>query len=118
MKKLLLASAVALTATSASAIDLGYGLKAGGEIDINYVTGIEDWSMDFTPSVGVEKYGVEFTVDTTIDLLALDTDEDIFTGLDLKAEYAVTSMLTTYGEISSDKDFEFGDITIGAVISF
>ena len=118
MKKLLLASALALTATSASAIDLGYGLKAGGEIDVNYVTGVEDWAMDFTPFVSAERYGVKFTADTTVDMLALDTDEDIFTGVGLKAEYAVTSMLTTYGEISSDKDFEFGDITIGAIISF
>jgi hypothetical protein len=118
MKKVLLATTVALMATSAAAIDLGYGVTAGGEIDVNYVTGVEDWAMDFTPSVGVDVYGVDFTAETTIDILDLDSGNDVFTGVDLKAEYALNSMITTYGKISSDEDLEFGDITVGATFSF
>lgn len=118
MKKALLASTVALMATSAAAIDLGYGLSAGAEVDVSYITGIEEWSVDLTPSVGLDVYNLSLSAETTIDILKLDSDNDIFTGVDLKAEYALTSMVTTYGKISSDKDLEFGDVTVGATFSF
>ena len=118
MKKLLLATSVALTATSASAVDLGYGLSLGGDVDVNYITGVEDWAMDFTPSLGFNAYGTMFTAETTIDILELDSGDDIFTGIDFKAEYELTSMISAYGEVSSDKDFEFSDITLGATFSF
>jgi len=116
MKKLLLASAVAVAATSASAIDLGYGLSVGAETDMSYTTGTETWELDLTPKVSMGAYGVSFSTETTIDVLDINNG-DIFTGLDWKAEYAWKGM-TTYTEVSSDADFEFGDITIGAKISF
>ena len=47
MKKLLLASAIAVAATSASAIDLGYGLSIGAETDMSYTTGTETWGFFF-----------------------------------------------------------------------
>jgi len=116
MKKLLLASVVAVTATSASAIDLGYGLSVGAETDMSYTTGTETWELDLTPKVSMGAYGVSFSTETTIDVLDINNG-DIFTGLDWKAEYAWKGM-TTYTEVSSDADFQFGDITIGAKISF
>ena len=84
MKRLLLTVAFATVATSASAIDLGYGLSIGAE--------------------------------TTVDVLDINNG-DIFEGVDWKAEYAWNG-LTTYTEVSSDADFEFGDITIGAKFKF
>jgi len=116
MKKLLLASAFAVAATSASAIDLGYGLSVGAETDMSYTTGTETWELDLTPKVSMGAYGVSFSTETTIDVLDINNG-DIFAGLDWKAEYAWKGM-TTYTEVSSDADFEFGDITIGAKISF
>ena len=116
MKKLLLASAIAVVATSAHAIDLGYGLSLGAETDLNYTTGTETWEMDFTPSMSLGAYGVSFSAETTIDVLDINNG-DIFEGIDWKAEYAWNGV-TTYTEVSSDADFEFGDITIGAKLKF
>lgn len=116
MKKLLLASAIAVVATSAHAIDLGYGLSLGAETDLNYTTGTETWEMDFTPSMALGAYGVSFSAETTIDVLDINNG-DIFEGIDWKAEYAWNGV-TTYTEVSSDADFEFGDITIGAKLKF
>jgi len=116
MKKLLLASAIAVAGTSATAMDLGYGLSVGADTELTYTTGTEVWTMDVTPSMGLGAYGASFTAETTIDVLDLNNG-DIFTGVDWKAEY-VWNGITTYTKISSDADFEFGDITMGAKISF
>ena len=116
MKKLLLAFAVAVAATSASAIDLGYGLSIGAETDMSYTTGTEVWELDVTPKLSMGAYGVSFSAETTVDVLDINNG-DIFTGVDWKAEYAWKGM-TTYTEVSSDADFEFGDITLGAKIKF
>ena len=84
MKKLLLSAALVATATSVSAMDLGYGLSLSAE--------------------------------TTVDVLDINNG-DIFTGVDWKAEYVWNGM-TAYTEVSSDADFDFGDITVGAKIKF
>jgi hypothetical protein len=50
--------------------------------------------------------------------MELDQDQ-IFNGVDLKAEYSISNMgITAYGKVSSDADFEFGDVTVGAKLSF
>jgi len=116
MKKLLLTVAFATAATSVSAIDLGYGLSIGAETDMNYTTGTEKWELDVTPTLSMGAYGTTLSAETTIDVLDLNNG-DIFTGVDWKAEYAWNG-LTTYTEVSSDADFEFGDITIGAKFKF
>ena len=116
MKKLLLASAFAVAATSVSAIDLGYGLSVGAETDMSYTTGTETWELDVTPKLSMGAYGVSFSAETTVDVLDINNG-DIFTGVDWKAEYAWKG-LTTYTEVSSDADFEFGDITMGAKFKF
>ena len=102
--------------TSVSAMDLGYGLSVGAETELTYTTGTEVWTMDVTPSMGLGAYGASFTAETTIDVLDLNNG-DIFTGVDWKAEY-VWNGITAYTKVSSDADFEFGDITMGAKISF
>ena len=116
MKKLLLPVAFATMATSVSAMDLGYGVSVGAETELTYTTGTELWTMDVTPSMGIGAYGVSFTGETTIDVLDLNNG-DIFTGVDWKAEY-VWKGITTYTKVSSDADFEFGDITMGAKLTF
>ena len=116
MKKLLLPVAFAAMTTSVSAMDLGYGLSVGAETELTYTTGTEVWTMDVTPSMGLGAYGASFTAETTIDVLDLNNG-DIFTGVDWKAEY-VWNGITAYTKVSSDADFEFGDITMGAKLSF
>ena len=116
MKKLLLATAVAVVGTSVSAMDIGYGLSVGAETDMSYTTGTETWELDFIPKVSVGAYGVSFSTKTTIDVLEINKGS-VFTGLDWKAEYVWKGM-TTYTEVSSDADFKFGNITTGIQFSF
>jgi hypothetical protein len=116
MKHLIIASALAVAATSVSAVDLGNGLSMGAEIDTNYVTGVDTWSLDATPYAAITQYGITLKAETTVDVLKINED-DVFKGVDLSAEYAWNGF-TTYTEVSSDKDFEFGDITVGAKIKF
>ena len=116
MKKLLLASAVAVAGTSVSAMALGYGLSVGATTDMSYTTGTETWELDVTPKLSMGAYGATLSAETTVDILDINNG-DIFTGLDWKAEYAWKS-ITTYTEVSSDADFEFGNITMGAKFSF
>jgi len=116
MKKLLLPVVFATMATSATAMDLGYGLSVGAETELTYTTGTELWTLDVTPSMGLSAYGASFTAETNIDVLELNNG-DIFTGVDWKAEY-VWNSITTYTKVSSNADFKFGDITVGAKLSF
>ncbi len=116
MKTLVIASALAVAATSVSAIDLGNGLSMGAEVDANYVTGVDMWALEATPYAAISQYGVTLKAETTVNVLKINED-DVFKGVDLTAEYVWNSM-TTYTEISSDADFEFGDVTIGAKIKF
>ena len=70
MKKLVLATVVALTATTASAIDvdlLGQTISVGAESDINYVTGIEEWEWTATPYAAfTTSVGVTLSAETEI----------------------------------------------------
>ena len=114
-----MATLAACAGTEAEAIELGGGLKAGAEIDMNYTTGIEEWALEATPEVGFEAYGADLTVGSTFDLMGLNED-DVFKGLDFGAEYniGVIPGLTAYGEIGTDADFEFGDATMGVKFAF
>lgn len=119
MKSILLASAVALTATAANAVDVelwGQTVSVGAESDINYVTGIEEWDWTATPYASfTTSMGIGLSAETEINMRELD--EDIFQGIDWAAEYAVSGV-TVYTEVSSDRDWEFGDITVGAKVKF
>ena len=119
MNKLLLATAVALSATAAHAIDVdlfGQTISVGAESDINYVTGIEEWEWTATPYASfTTSVGVTLSAETDINMRELD--EDIFQGVDYTAEYAMSGV-TLYTEVSSDRDWDFGDITVGAKVKF
>lgn len=122
MKTFILATAATLAlATAATAADFtvaGQTLSLGGEVDMNYTTGEDVWAMDFTPGVGVTAYGVDFSVETNIDVLALN-DGDLFEGLDFEAGYTLPNTgIRAYGEISTDEDLEFGDLKAGLVFAF
>tara|TARA_B110000858_G_C17524846_1_gene346459 strand:+ start:95 stop:466 length:372 start_codon:yes stop_codon:yes gene_type:complete len=123
MKTTILAAVMlTLAAGTVSAKDInvaGQTLSIGGEVDANYTTGTELYAMDFTQSVGVEAWGVDFSVDHELDLLKLnEAGYDLFRGVDLEAGYSLTSSLRTYGKVNMDKDFEFGDVTVGTAFSF
>ncbi len=122
MKIAVTTAALVLAASTASAGDLNIGgqtISAGGEFDMNYTTGTELWALDFTPKAGLNAFGVDFSVDTTFDVLSLnDTQKDAFKGLDFVAGYTLGGGLRTYTEVSTNKDFDFGDVTMGATFNF
>tara|TARA_R110002153_G_scaffold112874_2_gene255011 strand:- start:5370 stop:5741 length:372 start_codon:yes stop_codon:yes gene_type:complete len=123
MKTTILAAAMftlASGAVSAAAIDVaGQTLSIGGEVDANYTTGTEVFAMDFTQSVGVEAWGVDFSVEHELDLLKLnETGFDYFNGVALEAGYTLAPGLRTYGKVGMDNDFDFGDITVGTAFAF
>ena len=119
MKLAVLATAATLlVATQASAVDLGNGLSAGAEIDMNYTTGVETWALEATPEVGLALMGAELSVGSTFDLMKLN-ESDVFKGVDFEVEYPIgLTGLEAYGKVSTDSDFEFGDIKIGASFKF
>jgi len=96
----------------------GQTLSVGASSDLNYTTGVEDWEWEMTPSAGLTAMGLGFTMATDIDMLTLDED-DIFQGLDFTVDYTVPSTnISLYTEVSTDSDLEFGDVTVGATVSF
>tara|TARA_R110001592_G_scaffold7189_4_gene40531 strand:- start:66 stop:437 length:372 start_codon:yes stop_codon:yes gene_type:complete len=123
MKLLTIALGLAglITATTATAADfpvMGQTLSLGAQSDTKYTTGVETWAWDVTPYAGATVMGVSLLAETKIDVLTLD-EGDIFTGVDLTLGYAVPTVnVNLYTELSSDKDFKFGDITMGAKIKF
>ena len=114
-----LAAIMASTTTYAKDFSVaGQTLSIGADSDINYTTGIEEWEWELTPSAGMTALGIGFTVATDIDMLTLD-EGDIFQGLDFTVDYLVPSTnVSLYTEVSTDADLEFGDVTVGATVSF
>ena len=112
---------LAIAETKASSKDVsvaGQTLSIGAETDLNYTTGVEDWVWELTPSAGITALGIGLSVATDIDMLELD-EGDIFQGLDFTADYTVPSTnINLYTEVSTDSDLEFGDVTVGAKVSF
>ena len=112
---------LAVAATKAASMDFsvaGQTLSIGADSDINYTTGIEEWEWEMTPSAGLTAMGIGLTMSTDIDMLTLD-EGDIFQGLDFTADYTVPSTnISLYTEVSTDSDLEFGDVTVGATVSF
>ena len=114
-----LATLMATTATNAKDFSVaGQTLSIGAETDLNYTTGVEDWVWELTPSAGITALGIGLSVATDIDMLELD-ERDIFQGLDFTADYMIPSTnISLYTEVSTDSDLEFGDVTVGAKVSF
>ena len=114
-----IATAMAASSVYAKAFSVaGQTLSVGASSDLNYTTGVEDWEWELTPSAGLTAMGLGFTMATDIDMLTLDED-DIFQGLDFTVDYTVPSTnISLYTEVSTDSDLEFGDVTVGATVSF
>jgi hypothetical protein len=111
-------TAAVMVASTASAFDLGNGLTAGAEVDMNYTTGVELWALEAKPELAFSTMGAALSVGSTFDLMNLNGD-DTFKGLDFDASYPIAGTgLTAYGEVSTDADFEFGDIKVGASFKF
>ena len=122
MKTFILATIASIgLASAASAADFsvaGQTLSIGGEVDMNYNTGTELFALEVVPSTGFVAYGVDFEVSTTIDILQLN-EGDVFQGVEFEAGYTIpTTNVRAYAEIATNSDLEFGDLLVGATLSF
>jgi|TARA_B110000858_G_scaffold103835_1_gene118964 hypothetical protein len=120
MKTTIVAAALVLTAGIASAADLnvfGQTVSAGGEVDMNYTTGVDTFALDFTPSAGINAWGVDFELSSTFDVLQVN-EGDLFQGLDIEAGFTIAEGLRAYAEIGTDEDLDFGDLTAGLSFAF
>ena len=109
-----------LLATSATSADFpiaGQAVELGAESDTNYTTGIEDWDWELTPYAAITMNNLRLGVETDIDMLKLDEDK-VFQGVDLTADYPLSTSVNLYGEVSSDDSFTFGDVKLGATVKF
>jgi hypothetical protein len=121
MKNILLATAVFFGAAgAASAFELGNtGISLGGEVESSYNFGTENFGLLFTPEVAVNYSGLALAVTTEFDLLNLNRNlAGNFHGLDFEAIYGLNEFIQVYGEISTDKDFKFGDLVVGTRLTF
>ena len=122
MKKVLFATLSVFALTSAAnAFELGGGLAAGGEVESSYNFGTEDFSVLFTPEVSFATSGLFVGASLEIDMLDLENYD--FTGVDFEATYTIDGVVPgfaveAFGEISTDADFEFGDLVVGTRLNF
>ena len=116
MKKFLAAAIFFLGMNAAvNAADMGNGLSAGAELDVNYTTGTEAWVYSITPEVGyATPWGIGLSAETKIMI-----DDPEFTGISWEADYMIPqTAIEAYAKIKSDADHDFGDTTVGISWSF
>jgi len=117
MKKYIATFAICLGlayGAAATAADLGNGISAGADLDVNYTTGTEAWVYKLTPELSMATpWGVGLSADTAIML-----DDVEFTGINWEASMMAMDNLEVYGKIKSDADHDFGDVTMGLTLSF
>ena len=96
----------------------GQTVSFGASSDLNYTTGVEDWEWEMTPSAGLSAMGIGLTMSTDIDMLTLH-EGDSFQGFDFTADYTLPNTnISLYAGVTTDTDLEFGDLTVGATVSF
>lgn len=114
---LMTAAALAFTAGSAFAVDLGKtGIQMNDDIVVEYDTSTELWTTTATPELRyVPAEGLSVYVSTDVDLQDID-----FAGATVGVEYFPTGSLDlkTYVKSTSDVDFNFDGAVIGAELKF
>jgi len=115
MKTILLAVAGMLAATSIHAADLGGGVSAGATAEAEWNFDTSDEKFTLTPYVGYTTLGINFGVETDLDLQDLANEE-----LDL--EWSMTTPirdgLSGYLKMETDNDWNATDTRIGLSFSF
>lgn len=110
-------AAIAFTATAASAIDLGQtGIQFNSDVVAEYNTGTEDFIATYTPELRyIPLDGLSVYAKTDLNLENID-----FTGMTVGAEYVPAGKLdlVTYVKSTSDADFNFDSVTVGAEFKF
>lgn len=126
MKTTLAAAALLLTATSASAIELGGGLALNTSIDGEYSTATELFTTSITPTLSYTPMsGLELWADTELavyDGASFNLDSDIFTGINIGADYALPAIgplgAKAYIEAGFNSDWDYTRTLIGFSLNF
>lgn len=111
-------AALALTATAASAFELGStGIQFNNDFVAEYNTGTEVFTTTLTPELRyIPMESVSVYVSTAFDL-----QDPAFNGVTVGAEYipGVNGLdLTTYAKATSDADLNFDAVTLGVEFKF
>lgn len=115
MKIAAITAAATLVATSVSAMDLGGGFSAGATAEAEYNLDTEAEKLTLTPYAGYAMWGIDWTVETELDMQNL-SDEEL--DLDWAMKYTIMDGLKAYVEVSTDQDFEAENLTVGASFTF
>ena len=124
MRIAVIATAAALAATSASAIELGAtGISLGAELDTAYNVDKENMNITLTPELGYARWGTEFSVGADLELY---DDEfvagDVLPTIDFGASYGLELYgfeSEVYVETSYDLELEdMGDVVVGTTFKF
>lgn len=120
MKTIVLASASAFVlSASVVAAEEANGISWGAEIDGNYDTGTEVFTLTATPEMVYTMDRFTFTTSSVLDLNAdQDANEEVFNGIDFELAYEMTKETEAYVRISTDDEFDFGDAVVGATFKF
>ena len=126
MKIAAIAAAALITASAASAADIGNtGISIGAELDNRYNVDTEALTVTLSPEVGYSRWGFGFTAST--DLLLADNDgltanKDKLPTLDFGAEYGLNMWglgATAYAETGYDLEAEdMSDVEVGISFKF
>lgn len=115
MKIAAIAAAATLVATSVTAAELGWGIQGGAEAKAEYNFDTEAESITVTPYVGYNWIGINWSVETELDMQNL-SDEEL--DLDWAMKYNIMDGAAAYLEVSTDKDFNNENLTAGVSFKF
>ena len=115
MKIIALTTAALLAATTINAAELGGGLSAGATLDAEWNFDTEAESITATPYVGYTAWGINWAVETELDMLHLSEEE---LDLDWSMKYPFMTNGNVYLEIETNQDFETDNLTAGVSFTF
>lgn len=120
----IIATATILSASAASAMDLGNtGIALGAEVDTNYDFDADGIQSVLSPELAYSNWGATFTVGTDFDLVTDDTivvmDAFDAPAIDLGAEYVLGFGAKAYGAVNYDVDGnDFSGAKVGVSFAF
>lgn len=115
MKFIALTTAALLTATTINAAELGGGFSAGATLEAEYNFDTEAESITATPYVGYTAFGINWGVETELDMQHL-SDEEL--DLEWSMRYPFLDNAEAYVTVETNDDFDQDNLTVGASFKF
>jgi len=108
-------AAIVALSTSAYATDLGGGFSSDSEVKLDYNLDTEAYTLMLSPEIEYTMGAMEFAAGTDVNLRDVG-----FSGMDwtLKMDVETVPGMQVFGTITTDKDWDTGDLHVGATFSF